>query len=101
MVIVQLTTDNREAFKDYGNPNPHFGPAPEALLQGFVRRKDVEIHVVSCIRQPVVMPEKIADNIWYHGLMVPKVGWLTTGYQGCIRAVRSKLRELKPDIVHG
>jgi glycosyltransferase involved in cell wall biosynthesis len=26
---------------------------------------------------------------------------MRTGYQGCIRATRKKLRELKPDIVHG
>src|SRR5262249_20366451 len=26
---------------------------------------------------------------------------LRTGYQGCIRAVRRKLRELRPDVVHG
>jgi glycosyltransferase involved in cell wall biosynthesis len=32
---------------------------------------------------------------------VPKLGWMRTGYQGCVRAVRRKLRELRPDIVHG
>ena len=46
-------------------------------------------------------PEKIADNIWYHSLHVPKIGWLRTAYQGCIRATRKKLREIRPDIVHG
>jgi glycosyltransferase involved in cell wall biosynthesis len=46
-------------------------------------------------------PEKLADNMWFHCLDVPKLGWLRTGYQGCIRAVRKKLRELQPDIVHG
>jgi glycosyltransferase involved in cell wall biosynthesis len=49
----------------------------------------------------VSSPEKIAPNIWYHALHVPKLGWLTTGYQGCVRAVRRKLREIRPDIVHG
>ena len=46
-------------------------------------------------------PEKLAKNIWYHGLVVPKYGWMSTVYQGCIRAVRRKLRGLRPDIVHG
>ena len=26
---------------------------------------------------------------------------MRTGYQGCIRAVRKKLQEIRPDIVHG
>jgi glycosyltransferase involved in cell wall biosynthesis len=46
-------------------------------------------------------PEKIADNVWYHCLHVPKTGWLRTLYQGCIRAVRRELKEIGPDIVHG
>ena len=46
-------------------------------------------------------PEKLSTNTWFHLLHVPKIGWLRTGYQGCIRAVRRKLRELKPDIVDG
>jgi glycosyltransferase involved in cell wall biosynthesis len=32
---------------------------------------------------------------------VPKIGWLRTGYQGCIRAVHRKLRDIRPHIVHG
>jgi len=48
-----------------------------------------------------VAPEKLASNVWFHSLLVPKIGWLRTGYQGCIRAVRRKLKELRPDIVHG
>lgn len=101
MRIVQLTTDNREPFKDHANPQPWFGTAPEALLQGFAQLPEVEVHVVCCLRQPVHSPAKLADNVWYHSLVVPKWGWMTTGFQGCIRAVRGKLRELKPDIVHG
>ncbi len=101
MRVAILTSDNRESFKDYANPMPRMGIAPEALLQGFAGLRDAEIHVVSCLQQPVSSPEKLADNIWYHGLHVPKIGWLRTGYQGCIRAVRRKLKEIRPDIVHG
>ena len=101
MRIAILTTDSREHFRDYVNPAPCFGTAPEALLQGFAQTGDCEIHVVSCSQQPLRSPEKIAGNIWYHGLHVPKTGWLRTGYQGCIRATRKKLREIQPDIVHG
>lgn len=101
MKIALLTTDNREQHKDYTNPMPHFGTAPEALLEGFsLLPEEAEVHVVSCMRHPVQSPEKLAPNISYHAVCVPKIGWMTTAYQGCIRAVRRKLRQIKPDIVH-
>ena len=103
--IAFLTTDNRDAHRRYDCLEPYFGTAPEALLEGFSllgnSQKDFEIHVISCTQNYLIAPEKLAENIWYHSLHVPKIGWLRTGYQGCIRAVRKKLREIKPDIVHG
>lgn len=101
MKVAIITTDNREHYKDYANPVPYFGTAPEALLQGFAQLHGVEVHVLSCTRQRMQSPEKLAKNIYFHSLFVPKVGWMTTAYQGCIRAIRKKLREIQPDIVHG
>lgn len=101
MKVAILTTENRENFKEYHKTQPYFGTAPEALLQGMARLPELEVHVVSCIQQSMSSPEKIAPTIWFHGLVVPKLGWLRTGYQGCIRAVRKKLRAIQPDIVHG
>jgi len=101
MRIVQLTTDAREHYRQYDKPVPYFGTAPEALLQGFSHLPEVEVHVVSCTQQRMVTPEKIAPNIFFHSLLVPKMGWMRTGYSGCIRAVRRKLREIQPAIVHG
>lgn len=101
MKVAVLATDNREHYKDYDTPSPHFGTAPEALLQGFsMMPEDVEVHVVSCIRRRVGAPEKIGPNIYFHSLVVPKIGWVRTGYQGCIRATRRLLRTIKPDLVH-
>jgi glycosyltransferase involved in cell wall biosynthesis len=99
--IVQLTTDDRESIRDYSNPTPCFGAAPTALLEGFARTPDVEVHVISCAQSPMSSPAKLADNIWFHSLHVPKSGWLRTGYQGCIRAVRRKIKQIQPDIGHG
>jgi len=99
--IALLTSDNRECLKDYANPQPHFGTAPEALMHGFAQLAGVEVDVVCCVREPMDSPTHLAPNIRYHALLVPKIGWMTTGYVGCIRAVRRKLRELRPDIVHG
>lgn len=101
MRIVQFTTDSREHYRDYANLQPYFGTAPEALLEGFAALAEAEVHVISCVQQPVKSPAKIAPNIFYHSLVVPKSGWLRTLYQGCIRATRKKLREIQPDIVHG
>ncbi len=101
MKIALLTLDDRERPKRRDMSLPHFDPAPEALLQGFESAEGVEIHVVSCLRQPFETPEKIGRNIWVHGLVVPKIGWMRTAYIGTIHAVRKKLREIGPDIVHG
>ena len=101
MKIVQITTDNREYYHTYESKSPAFGAAPEALLKGFAEISDAEIHVISCLRQPVSSPMKLSSNIHYHSLIVPKIGWIRTGYQGCVRAIRALLREISPDIVHG
>jgi glycosyltransferase involved in cell wall biosynthesis len=103
MRVAFLTTDSREHFKDYSNRQPYFGTAPEALLEGFkLMPESIEVHVISCLQQkPISSPAKLAENIYYHALHVPNLGWMKTGYQGCIRAVRRKLREIRPHIVHG
>jgi len=125
--VVILTSDKRDHDRNYSAPHVYFGTAPEGLLQGFAglwesRKPETgdresrgdsfqgsgpnpqlskfEIHVVSCTQQPMRSPEKLAENIWFHSLHVPKWGWLKTGYLGCILAVRKKLREIQPDIVH-
>ena len=99
--IAILTTENREFFRTYDLLTPTFGSAPGALIDGFTDLPDAEVHVVSCTQKPVKSPEKLADNIFFHSVTVPKIGWMRTGYQGCIRGVRRKLREIRPDIVHG
>ncbi|MFZ4483196.1 MAG: glycosyltransferase family 4 protein [Chthoniobacterales bacterium] len=103
MRIALLTNDNREIQRKYHLSAPLIGMAPESLLDGLGTLGDeVEVHVVSCLqRPPVSSPEKLAPNTHYHPLIVPKLGWLKTGYQGCIRAVRHALQRIKPDIVHG
>jgi len=101
MKIALLTTDNRTMNKDFSAPAPYFGTAPDALMQGFALTPEAEVHVVSCVRAKVQSPPKLAPNIFFHSLCVPKIGWMRTGYQGCIRATRKKLKEIQPEIVHG
>jgi glycosyltransferase involved in cell wall biosynthesis len=101
MKVAFLAIDLRENDRRYSEVTPRFPGGIASLFDGFARRPEVEVHVVSCLQRPVSSPEKLADNLWYHALYVPKIGWLRTGYQGCIRAVRRKLREIQPDVVHG
>lgn len=101
MRVVIVTTDNREHERIYEETTPRFCAGHRSLLEGFARTPELEIHIVSCTQRRMSSPEKLAENIWFHSLHVPKFGWLRTGYQGCIRAVRRKVRELQPDLVHG
>jgi glycosyltransferase involved in cell wall biosynthesis len=101
MRIAILTSDGREVPRRSSEPEPSFGTAPEALLEGLAGVEECEVHVVSCVQRPVRSPEKLAGNIYYHSVVVPKWGWMRGAYVGCIRAAGKKLRQIKPDIVHG
>jgi glycosyltransferase involved in cell wall biosynthesis len=101
MRIALLVPDDRDELRRYTHPDPFFGPAPTALLEGLAKIPECEVHVVCCIQKPLRSPAKLAQNIYYHSLIVPKWGWLRGAYWGCIRAIRRKLREIKPDLVHG
>lgn len=101
MVVAQITTDNREAFRTYDEKIPRFGTAPEALISGLARIPDIELHILSCTQQPMVSPEKLGERVWFHSLHVPKLGWLRGGYLGCVLALRDELSRICPDVVHG
>src|SRR5690349_10874114 len=101
MRIALLTMDNRGPYREFHKDTPWFGMAPEALISGLAAQPNVEVHVISCIRHPVRSPAKLADNVWFHSLHVPKIGWMRSGYLGCIRAIRRRLNSVRPDIVHG
>ena len=101
MKIALLSTDNRDILRRHEVKAPMVPTPQEALLQGFVELPEAEVHFVSCVRRPVCSPLKLAPNVFYHSLLVPKIGWVRTAYQGCIRAIRKKLGEIQPDIVHG
>ncbi len=101
MKVAILANDNRNKWRRYSNLNPDFGPAPAALLEGLALMPDCEVHVISCLRRPVHSPVKLYDNVYYHSLVVRKWGWMGGAYLGCIAGIRRKLREIKPDLVHG
>ena len=99
--IALIVSDEREVARCYESEDLSFGHAPDALLSGFALLRDCEVHIISCLQQPVRSPERLAPNIFVHSLAVPKVGWLRTGYAGCVLAIRRKLKAIRPHIVHG
>jgi glycosyltransferase involved in cell wall biosynthesis len=104
MKVALITTDGREHLRQYDLDQPWFSTPVAALLEGFQAVENsaaIQVHVLSCTRRPMRSPEKLSENVFFHSLNVPKIGWLRTGYQGCIRAVRKKLKEIRPDLVHG
>lgn len=101
MKVAMLIPDNRDEFRRHADPEPVFGPAPTALLNGLAQLPECEVHIFSCVQRPVRAPEKLGPNLFYHALHVPKWGWMRGGYLGCVRAVRAGLRVLRPDLVHG
>jgi glycosyltransferase involved in cell wall biosynthesis len=100
--IVQITTDSRVHFKEFGRPEPYFGTAPAALFQGFAELTDeVELHVVSVTRRSMATPAKLAPNIWFHQPLLPSWGMGRSLFAGARHAIRKQVREIRPDIVHG
>ncbi len=101
MKIALISIDSRHNERTYHETTPRFGTGVDSMIEAVAARPELELHVLSCTQQPMQSPEKLAENIWFHSLHVPKLGWLRTGYQGCVRAMRRKFQEIQPDIVHG
>jgi glycosyltransferase involved in cell wall biosynthesis len=91
---------------DRGDPRvgkPTLGAAPTALLQGFadLGPDQIEVHVVSCVKQRGVVALKLAPNIWYRPLFVHSWAFLRTLHLGPAIAVRRLLKQkIQPDVVH-
>ena len=101
MKIALISIDSRQNERTYEETTPRFGTGVDSMIEAVGSMPELELHVLSCTQRPMQSPEKLADNIWFHSLHVPKLGWMRTGYQGCVRAMRRKFREIQPDIVQG
>ena len=99
--IVQIIPDDRDVRRQYDLELPFFGPAPTALLEGFVcLGSEVETHVVACVRRELPVPQKLAGNIWYHQVLVPG-GYRRTVFVDAVHKVNAQIRQINPDVVHG
>src|SRR6185503_19094962 len=101
LTVAMIVSDEREVFRRYSDPTPSFGPAPDALLEGLAQLPECQVHTVCCVQQLLHSPAKVFGTLHHHTLLVPKLGWLRSGYLGCLRAVRKELRAIAPDVVHG
>jgi glycosyltransferase involved in cell wall biosynthesis len=96
-----ILADERDVQFQYALPEPYFGPAPSALLEGLKQCPEIELHIISCVRQSVRVPERLAENTFFHTVQVSRWAYLRTAYLPCILKIRKKLRTVRPDIVHG
>lgn len=102
MRLALITTDNREDRRDYSPSLPWFGTAPQSLLDGFATLAgEIEVHVLSCTRAHLRDSIQLGPNITFHSIHVPSWAWLKTAYLGNILAIRKRLAQIRPDLVHG
>lgn len=99
--VAMIVGDEREVLHQWERPDPYFGPAPAALIAGLAGMEELELHILCCTRQPISAPEKIAPNIFYHSIRVPRWGYLKTFYLPSILGIRRRLRAIRPQAVHG
>ena len=101
MKIAILSADDRELYKRYTSDSPIIPVPQEALLEGFLTIPDIEIHFVSCFQKHTSFPRQLNANTFFHGVHVPSLGWMKSGFSGCIFSIRNVLKKILPDIVHG
>ena len=109
MRIAILSVDNREGGEPaFAGLVPHLGTAPNALVEGLGLiasgydgpNPPFEVHIICCLKQlpPETIP--LGANVYYHPILLPHWSYLRTLHSGPVLAVRRKLREIRPDIVH-
>lgn len=96
-----LMTDERAERECWDAPRPTFGTAQTALLEGLANCTDLEVHVISCTKRPLPAVSRLGEHVHFHSLVVPQMGWLRSGYLGCIAAIRRCVSQLGIEVVHG
>lgn len=99
--VAMIIADERDVFFQHQLPAPYFGTAPAALMEGLRKIPEIEVHVISCVRKTVQSPPRLAENIFYHSVLVSRWAFLRTLYFPCIIGMRKVLRQISPDLVHG
>lgn len=81
---------------------PFFGPSPTALLKGFslLGANKANVHVICCVKSKMSAPSQLAENIFYHQVVLPHWTYLRSLHAGPVLGVRKVLDQIRPDIVH-
>jgi glycosyltransferase involved in cell wall biosynthesis len=99
--VAMMIADERDEKQEWALPRPYFGTAPTALLEGMAGLPGLELHLVSCERQPVAPGGALAENVFFHPVQISRWSFLRTAYVGAILRTRKVLRKIHPDLVHG
>jgi glycosyltransferase involved in cell wall biosynthesis len=100
MRIALIIADERDGHREYEKPKPYFGPDVTARLEGFQNREDLDIHIISCVRDDRLSGCRLSDNTQYHPVIVSSGYWRGGGFEH-IRKVREVVKRIAPDLVHG
>ena len=100
--LLLVTTDNREHRGNYDLPEPWLSAPILSLINGFEQfPEDIEVHVACCAKQTMPAPKKLAENVFFHQPVVPRIGWGRSLFLGCSYAIRNLAHRIGVDIVHG
>jgi glycosyltransferase involved in cell wall biosynthesis len=99
--VAMIIPDNRDERRQYDRPEPEFGPAPAALLQGLRELSEIELHVLATTRRPMAAPAQLGERVYYHLLPAGRFAGLSGLYLPAVRALRQRIQALQPDVVHG
>ncbi|MCX8155447.1 MAG: glycosyltransferase family 4 protein [Verrucomicrobiae bacterium] len=99
--IAMIIPDNRDERRQYEQPEPQLGTAPTALLMGLREREEVEVHVLSITRRPMRAPATLFGRVPFHLVPAGRRAGLSGLYVPAVRALRRRIEQLQPDVVHG
>jgi glycosyltransferase involved in cell wall biosynthesis len=101
MKIAVIVTDDRDTKNQADKSLPYSGPASTALMEGFAAAgKSVEVHLVAGVSRVLSSPKKLAENIFYHQVVIPRT-YRRTFFWSAVWRIRKKIHEIDPDIVKG
>ena len=101
MKIAWIATSGRDSLKRWHETkHPGLGTTVVSMMEGFRAYPEHEIHVLMAVRR-ACQPSWRDGNIVYHEVPTPMWGMMKSLYCGSTRALLRKLREIRPDVVHG
>lgn len=99
--VAMVVNDERDQFSQHERSLPYFGPAPQTLIDAFQQVPELELHLISCERRPVVPSPRLSENTYFHPVFISRWDYLRSLYFGSTLRIRKALRRIRPHVVHG